>query len=612
MAVIRETLTLEDKLTNVMTQCIQVAQRMAGAMDDIRYSTMNVETATASAAVEMQNLSARMSQTTTQGNSMLTTVRNLAGAFLGMQSIQWLVGTSDQLTQINARLQLMTGSAEAAAEANEQIYQAAMRARGAYTDMADLVSQLGTLAGNAFSDTGEIVAFAEQLQKQMALSGTSTQAAQAAMLQLTQGLSSGALRGEELNSVLEQTPMIAQTIADYLGMTTGEMRELASEGGLTAEVVKNAVLGAAEETNAAFEQMPMTWGQVWNTMKNMAIQALDPVLGAINWVANNIEVVAPIVLGLGAAFAIFMIAANWVSMTTAATNALAGAQKMLGLAMQQAWFVPLLVITLVIAAIYAVTAAVNHFAGTSVSATGLIAGGFLSLLAVVGNFALMGINMLANFGNFFGNFLNDPIAAVKILVFDLATTVLGLVSKMAHGIEDLVNAIPGVEINITGKLDNLYNQTKTAAQTAKDEAGWVEYFKTNDYIDLTGAFQTGYNAGANFNPFGGGSTTGDLSQYTTGISPYDEIAGTLGDISGSVKGIEKTVSMSDEDIKALVDVAERRYVNQVNLTSQTPVITVNGANTGRTAQDRRALADAIEQILLEQWASGSVRSTQYT
>lgn len=284
---------------------------------------------------------------------------------------------------------------------------------------------------------------------------------------------------------------------------------------------------------------------------------------------------------------------------------------MLGLAMQQAWFVPLLIITLVIAAIYAVTAAVNHFAGTSVSATGLIAGGFLSLLAVVGNFALMGINMLANFGNFFGNFLNDPIAAVKILVFDLATTVLGLVSKMAHGIEDLVNAIPGVEINITGKLDNLYNQAKTAAQTAKDEAGWVEYFKTNDYIDLTGAFQTGYNAGANFNPFGGGSTTGDLSQYTTGISPYDEIAGTLGDISGSVKGIEKTVSMSDEDIKALVDVAERRYVNQVNLTSQTPVITVNGANTGRTAQDRRALADAIEQILREEWASGSVRSTAY-
>lgn len=611
MAVIRETLTLEDKLTNVMTQCIQVAQRMAGAMDDIRYSTMNVETATASAAVEMQNLSARMSQTTTQGNSMLATVRNLAGAFLGMQSVQWLLGTSDQLTQINARLQLMTGSAEAAAEANEQIYQAAMRARGAYTDMADLVSQLGTLAGNAFTDTGEIVAFAEQLQKQMALSGTSTQAAQAAMLQLTQGLSSGTLRGEELNSVLEQTPMIAQTIADYLGMTTGEMRELASEGGLTAEVVKNAVLGAAEETNAAFEQMPMTWGQVWNQMQNVAIRALNPVLSGINFLANNIEIIGPLVLGLGAAFAVFMLAANWTNICTAATTGLASAQAALGAVMATAWGPPLIAIILIITAIYTLTAVVNHFAGTSVSATGIIAGAFLTLFSFIANGAILSINTFAAFGNFVGNVFNDPVAAVKILFLDMATTILGDVSNVAHGIEDLINAIPGVEISITSGIDSLYNRVQGAAAQAKSEADWVEYFKPQEYIDLAGAFQTGYNAGANFNPFGGGSTTGDLSQYTTGISPYDEIAGTLGDISGSVKGIEKTVSMSDEDIKALVDVAERRYVNQVNLTSQTPVITVNGANTGRTAQDRRALADAIEQILREEWASGSVRSTAY-
>ncbi len=124
------------------------------------------------------------------------TLRRVAGAFLGMQSVKWLANTSDQLTQTNARLKLMTGSAEAAAEANDQIYAAAMRSRGAYADMADTVAKLGTLAPNAFTDTGEIIAFTEQLQKQMALSGTSTQGAQAAMLQLTQGLSSGVLRGE--------------------------------------------------------------------------------------------------------------------------------------------------------------------------------------------------------------------------------------------------------------------------------------------------------------------------------------------------------------------------------------------------------------------------------
>lgn len=277
MADIVERLTLEDRMSSAMTQCIQMAQRMANVLDDVRYSTMNVETATAATAQSMQDMASRMSQTTTQGNFMLTTVRNLAGAFLGMQSVRWLVGTSDQLAQINARLQMMTGSAEAAAEANEQIYQAALRSRGAYADMADLVSQLGITAGGAFGDTGELVAFAEQIQKQMAISGASGASAAAAMTQLTQGLASGVLRGEELNSVLEQTPMIAKTIADYMGVTTGQMRELASEGAVTADVVKNAILGAAEETDAAFKQMPMTWAQVWTQMQNIAIRALDQI-----------------------------------------------------------------------------------------------------------------------------------------------------------------------------------------------------------------------------------------------------------------------------------------------------------------------------------------------
>lgn len=611
MPVIHETLTLEDKFTNVMTQFLQLGDRMSGQLDDIRYSMMNVETATASTAVEMQDMAGRMSQTTTQGNSMLAMVRNLAGAFLGMQTVRWLVGTSDQLTQINARMQMVTGSAEAAAEANEQIYQAAMRARGSYTDMADLVSQLGTLAGNAFTDTGEIVAFAEQLQKQMALSGTSTQAAQAAMLQLTQGLSSGTLRGEELNSVLEQTPMIAQTIADYLGMTTGEMRELASEGGLTAEVVKNAVLGAAEETDAAFEQMPMTWGQVWNMMQNVAIRALDPVLGAINWLANNLDIIAPIVLGVAAAFGVYMVATYGAQVATAAFTAAQAALNAV-MSMNPIGLVVIAVI-LLIAAIYAVTAAVNHFAGTSVSATGIIVGVFAGLFAFVANGAILLINAFSAVGNFLGNVFNDPVAAVKILILDMVTTVLGYISTMAHGIEDLINKIPGVEVSITSGVDALYNRVKGAAEKAKSESEWVEYFKPIEYLDMSETAAAGYNWGKNFNPlgdlFGAG---GDLSQYTTGTTPYDEITNTLGDISGSVKGIEKTVSMSDEDIKALVDVAERRYVNQVNLTNQTPVITVNGANTGRTAQDRRALAEAIEQILLEEWASNSVRSTQYT
>lgn len=615
MAAIRETLILEDKFTSTMTQCLQVAQRMANMLDDVRASTMNVETAAAATAVQMQELAGKMTQTNSRGTSLLGTIRNLAGTFLGMRSVRWLVNTSDQLTSINARLRLMTGSAEAAAAAQEEIYQAAMRSRGAYADMADFVSQLGTVAGNAFTGTDELVAFAEQIQKQMAISGASGASAQAALVQLTQGLASGTLRGEELNSVLEQTPMIAQTIAEYMGVTTGEMRELASEGKVTAEVVKNAMLGAAEETNAQFEQMPMTWAQVWTMFQNVAIQALDPVLDAISWLANNIDLVGPIVLGLGAAFGVFLLAANWTNICTAATTALTTAQEMLRAVMATTWGLPLIIIALVIGAIYAVTAAVNHFAGTSVSATGIIAGAVLTVAATIGN-TVIGL-------------LNGIIQAVWSI---FVTPFLGIIEWVLNVTNGGFDSFGGAVANLIGNIiswfldlgkvvtkiiDAIFGTNWTAGLTSLQDSV-LKWGKNENAITLDrnaptidyrfnygDAWNTGYNWGANLFSGNGNDAVGAA---LSGV-PYDELSGQLGDIAGSVGSIEKSVKMSDEDIKSLVDVAERRYVNNVNLTAQTPVITVNGANTGRTAADRQSLANAIRDILIEQTASGSTRST---
>ena len=615
MAAIRETLILEDKFTSTMTQCLQVAQRMANMLDDVRASTMNVETAAAATAVQMQELAGKMTQTNSRGTSLLGTIRNLAGTFLGMQSVRWLVNTSDQLTSINARLRLMTGSAEAAAAAQEEIYQAAMRSRGAYADMADFVSQLGTVAGNAFTGTDELVAFAEQIQKQMAISGASGASAQAALVQLTQGLASGTLRGEELNSVLEQTPMIAQTIAEYMGVTIGEMRELASEGKVTAEVVKNAMLGAAEETNAQFEQMPMTWAQVWTMFQNVAIQALDPVLDAISWLANNIDLVGPIVLGLGAAFGVFLLAANWTNICTAATTVLTTAQKMLRVVMATTWGLPLIIIALVIGAIYAVTAAVNHFAGTSVSATGIIAGAVLTVAAIIGN-TVIGL-------------LNGIIQAVWSI---FVTPFLGIIEWVLNVTNGGFDSFGGAVANLIGNIiswfldlgkvvtkiiDAIFGTNWTAGLTSLQDSV-LKWGKNENAITLDrnaptidyrfnygDAWNTGYNWGANLFSGNGNDAVGAA---LSGV-PYDELSGQLGDIAGSVGSIEKSVKMSDEDIKSLVDVAERRYVNNVNLTAQTPVITVNGANTGRTAADRQSLANAIRDILIEQTASGSTRST---
>ena len=665
MAQIRETLTLEDRFSATFAKYVnlaeqggastkqlnaaareatrdarvlsaayrtQAAQAAANAVEQrklgVQYRT---DAAASRAAIAAERLAAQQARNAAQANRELDksqedaaasangltgAVSRLAGAFLGMQSVKWLVNTSDQLTQTNARLKLMTGSAEAAAEANDQIFAAAMRSRGAYADMADTVAKLGTLAPNAFTDTGEIVAFAEQLQKQMALSGTSTQSAQAAMLQLTQGLASGVLRGEELNSILEQTPMIAQTIAEYMGVTTGEMRELASEGAVTAEVVKNAMLGAAEETNAAFEQMPMTWSQVWTQFQNIALRALNPILTGINWLANNIEIVGPIVLGVGAAFAVFSLAANWTNICTAATNALATAQKMLGAVMSTSWGLPLIIIIAVVAAFYAVIAVINKVTGSSLSATGIITGAIMVALAFVGNLFITTINTImdvvavfynvfAAIANFLANVFVDPLGAAARLFFDFADIVLSVLQTLASAIDtifgsNLGDAVQGWRDSLGGWVDDTFGKVIEVVPKIDSQDYHLDRFEYGK------AWDAGYQWGDNLDLFGG---LGDMFGAEYDAKAYDELLGDTGNISDDVSSINKSVNMADEDLKNLVDMAERQYVNQINLTALTPVVTINGANTGNTQADRKALGDTIRDIILEQAAAGSYRST---
>ena len=583
-------------------------EKLGGTIRDLQGQYNALAPQTERAAEEAKKFAQNNDSARNASSGLLGTLRNLAGAYLGMRTVTSLVNLADSYTQTTARLDMMNDGLQTTAQLNNMIYESAQRSRGAYQDTADMVAKLGTLAGDAFGSSGEIVDFAEQLNKQMTLSGTSNTGRQAAMLQLTQAMSSGVLRGEELNTILEQTPTIAQSIADYMGVSTGKMRELASEGAITADVVKNALFSAAEETNEKFEQMPLTWGQAWTMAQNMALRALQPVLTGINWVVNNLDLVAPVALTAGAAFAVFITAANWTNICTGATNLLTAAQKTLSAVMATGWAVPLLVIIAIVGAIYLVTAAVNNLMGTSVSATGIIAGAFTTLTAMVFNSTLVPLqNGFAAFVNFIGNVFNDPVTAIKVLFYDMAITVLGYIRSLAGGIEDLINAIPGVEVNLTGGINSLYNTLQSNRQAAIDAGSYEEFIKPWQYQDLSDAFGVGYNAGENFNPFG--SLMGGSAGSLPASSPFSEIAGNVDDIAGSVGSIEKSVNMSEEDLKSLVDVAERRYVNNINLTAQTPVINVTGQNTGNTAADRLNLANTIRDILVEQVASGSTSAT---
>lgn len=238
------------------------------------------------ASKETTSFNSKLKNVSSAGSSLAGVFTRVAGAVGAAFGVSTIIKTSDAVAQTKARLDLMNDNMQTTAELQNMIYESAKRSRGAYLDTADAVAKMGVLAGDAFSSNEETIAFMEQVNKHFVIGGADTQQQQAAILQLTQAMASGVLQGEELRSIMENAPTIATAIEDYLGVSNG-LKDIASEGQITSEVVKEALLGAAEETNAKFESMPKTFGQIWIEFKNNAIKAFQPILEKINEIANS-------------------------------------------------------------------------------------------------------------------------------------------------------------------------------------------------------------------------------------------------------------------------------------------------------------------------------------
>lgn len=548
-------------------------------------------------------------------------IKGYIGAAGAAFSLSKLVGLSDTLAGNKARLELIVDDGGSVDELNKKIYASAMRARASYTDTAATISKLGLLAGDAFNSNDEMIAFTELMNKNFTIGGASTQEQSSAMYQLTQAMASGRLQGDEYRSIIENAPLLAKAIEDYMRNVQGAegaMKDWSSEGLLTADVIKAALFSTADEVEERFAKMPMTWGQVWTMASNIAIRALNPLLSAINWVANNISVIGPAVLGLGAAFLVFQVAAHWTQIATAAigvynglvnflsigygvltgnTAAAAAAQFTYNsalLANPITWVVMLLAV--LVAALYAGVAAYNKFTGAGVSATGILVGA----LGVLGAFALNSTivpmqNGFAMFANFLGNLFNDPVAAVKVLFYDMALTVLGYISKMASGIESVINKIPGVTVDITSGLDSFYTKLESAQQKVKDKSGWVEYVQKMDFVDYSKAASAGYRFGAGLVDKVTGMFSG--SDYA-GLS---DIAGGVSDIAANTGKIADEVHIADEDLQFFRDVAEMRYIQ--NFVTLTPTVSMNASISEMV--DVNGVVREIEQVLKSEIAESA-------
>lgn len=269
------------------TATTQSTQGLRGLVTSLTNVKSKIVSATTTGVSKFKQLATSMKESSSSGNSLVGVLGKVAAAVGSVMGVKQIIGLSDTMSQTNARLDLMNDGLQSTKELQDRIFDSAQKSRGSYQDTADLVSKLGINAKDAFENTAQIVDFAEQVNKQFVISGASAEETKNATLQLTQALSSGVLRGDELRSIFGQAPTLIQSIANYMGVPIGRIRDMAAEGQITAETVKNALLACADETNAKFASMPLTFIQLWTNFKDRAMQAFQPVLEKINELANN-------------------------------------------------------------------------------------------------------------------------------------------------------------------------------------------------------------------------------------------------------------------------------------------------------------------------------------
>lgn len=499
---------------------------------------------------EQGRFNQEVSAGTQQANELTNTIKRAVAAYISIQSVGKVLNISDELVQTTSRLNMMNDGVQTTAELVNMVYAAAQDARGSFSQMADVVARFGNNAKDAFSSSEEVVAFADLIQKQMTIAGASTQEAANAELQLSQALGSGVLRGDELNSIFEQAPNLIQNIADYLDVPIGKIREMAADGELSADVVKAAIFSAADDINSKFNEMPMTWGQIWQSMQNTALIAFQPVLQRLNdlanseafqtfiqgaieamatlanillnifelvgtvggFIADNWSVISPIIYGVIAALAVYAAylgivkgieiasaaatAIHSVAMSakigvmaalTGQTMAATAAQMGYNGALYACPVVWIIVLIIaLIAVIMAVCSAIAKMTGIANSGFGVITGGVNVVIQFFKNLGLTVANIALGIGNAIAALASNMMTAFHNAICSVQSWFYNLLSTALSVIEGICSALNKLPF-VEFDYSGISSAADDYAAKASEAAGNKE-----DYQSISDAFNEGF------------------------------------------------------------------------------------------------------------------------
>lgn len=666
------TISSFEKMQKVSQNSIDISRLQAARVElnkaEAHFAKMQEEINRADKAQQRFNNDIRIGEST--ANALWSKLKGVAasiGAYIGITKT---LNLADALVSMKSRLDIMNDGLQTTKQLQDLIYASAERARTSYLDTAQVVTKLGILAGHAFKNNKEIIAFAELMNKSFKIGGASLEEQTAAMYQLTQAMASGRLQGDEFRSIMENAPMLAQAIAKYTGKSIGELRNMSAKGEITADIIKNAMFSAADEINKKFEQMPVTFGQLWTSIQNKAIKAFEPVLAkiseltkrddfnqmintmigglvilanvamttfdilssAVQTIKENWSWLGPIVLGVVGAYLLFNTVAGitnavlkvqslWnkilaarQAMLTGATLAQTAAQNGLNAALYACpvtWIIAGIIALIVL--FYAAVGAVNKFAHTTISATGIIVGIITTAGAFIGNIFLgvynflVGLvaaiwNLIATFAEFLANVFIDPVGSIIRLFSGMAQFILDTLQGVAKAIDtifrtNLASAISGWQKSLKGWTERVAGEAKIKIPRMDASKYQIEGF------NYANAWKVGYNFGKNIeskfnigdvlnNAFKG-FTNKNLGLYKN----LDDILKHAKDTAKNTGKISDKMDVTDEDLKYLRDIAEREVINR--FTTAEIKISMTNNNNINSQMDLDGIVTYLEDKVYE-------------